>query len=219
VVAKTIPPHPATQTIADYQCPAGSLAQWLRPNLKSFPATNSYLKADPARVTYWKARLDELGPEPKIGFCWRSSLKTGERNLYYTKLNQWGPILTVPDAHFINLQYDECSTELSEAQQLFGTRLHMFSEVDMYNDLDETAALIKALDLVISAPTSVYTIASSLGVNTWMMTYSMPWFMHNTRYCPWYPTLRVFIRQWNQSWEEVIEYTAQQLQSKLTKNI
>jgi tetratricopeptide (TPR) repeat protein len=220
VVAKSSPPHPAAQSITDYQCPAGSLAQWLRPNLKSFPASNSYLKADPARVTYWKARLDELGTEPKIGFCWRSSLKTGERNLHYTPLKQWGPILTRPNVHFINLQYDECSAELSEAQQLFGTRLHTFCEVDMFNDLDETAALIKALDLVISAPTSVYTIASALGVNTWMMTYSMPWFMHNTRYCPWYPTLRIFIRQWNQSWEEVIEHTAQQLQSQPeTQNI
>ncbi len=211
VIAKSDPPHPATQIGIDYQCAAGSLAQWLRPTLASFPHHNTYLIPDPARVTYWKIRLAELGSGPKIGFSWRSSLMTGERPLSCTTLDQWGPILTIPGVHFINLQYDECSAELDEARQRFGVPLHNFTEVDMYNDLDETAALIRALDLVITAPTSIYALTAGLGVNTWAMTYGIAWLSHGTEYFPWFPTLRYFSRQWNQTWNETIEYISEQL--------
>jgi tetratricopeptide (TPR) repeat protein len=214
VIAKSDPPHPATQTGIDYQCAAGSLAQWLRPNLESFPQQNKFLIADPARIAYWRARLAELGPQPKVGFCWRSSLQTGERPLHYTTLDQWGPIFTQPNVHFINLQYDECSAELDEARQRFSVPLHAFTEVDMYNDLDETAALIHALDLVISAPTSVSVIAAAVGINTWVMNYGISWEVHGTDQNPWFPCLHYFSRQWNQTWDEIIGQVAGQLQKQ-----
>jgi tetratricopeptide (TPR) repeat protein len=211
VIAKSIPGPLNNQTNIDFQSAAGSLARWLRPALTSFSLKNNWLKPDPLRVSYWKHRLEQLGTDPKVGFCWRSSLTTGERSLHYTQLTQWGEILTTPGLHFINLQYDQCSAELNQAQQQFGVPLHAFTEIDMYNDLDETAALISALDLVISAPTSVYTIAAALGVNTWVMTSGTPWLTHGTDYCPWYPTLRLFTRKWDQNWEEVLSRLSGQL--------
>jgi len=214
VIAKTEPPHPATQIGIDYQCAAGSLAQWLRPSLASFPQQNNFLRPDPERVTYWKSRLAELSSGPKIGFCWRSSLTTGERPLYYTTLDQWGAIFNTSGVHFINLQYDECSTELDEARQRFGLPLHAFTEVDMYNDLDETVALIQALDLVISAPTAVSSIAAALGINTWVMNYGISWEVHGTDHNPWFPTLHYFSRQYDQTWETIIEQVAGQLQKR-----
>ena len=213
MVPKLKSPHPETQTSFDYQCSAGSLAQWLRPNIESFPQQNKFLQANPARVAYWKQRLAELGPEPKIGFCWRSSLATGERPLHYTDLSQWGPIFVLQGAHFINLQYDKCSAELYEARQQFGVPLHDFSEVDMYNDLDETAALIHALDLVISAPTAVSAIAAALGVNTWVMAYGISWETHGTNHNPWFPSMQFFSRRWDQTWDGIIKHVAEQLRT------
>ena len=211
VVAKTEPPHPATLNDLDCQCAAGSLAQWLRPNLASFPLTNTFLTPDPARVAHWRMQLTELGPGPKIGFCWRSSLATGERTLHYTTLDQWGPIFSTQGLHFINLQYDECRSELNQAKAQFSMPLHAFTEIDMYNNLDETAALIQALDLVISAPTAVSTIAAALGVDTWVMSYGTTWEAHGTDHTPWFPTLKYFNRTWNHTWDETIELLADQL--------
>ncbi len=213
VVPKLNPPHIATQMGFDYQCAAGSLAQWLRPNIASFPPQNSFLISDQNRVAYWKARFAELGPGPKIGFSWRSSIITGERSLSCTTLDQWGPIFTQPGVHFINLQYDECSAELDDARNKFGIPMHNFTEVNMYNDLDETAALIQALDLVITAPTSIYALTAGLGVNTWAMTYGIAWLSHGTEHFPWFPTLRYFSRQWNQTWNKTIEHISEQLKS------
>jgi tetratricopeptide (TPR) repeat protein len=211
VIGKSILNQLNTLTHIDFQCAAGSLARWLRPTLASFPLINNWLKPDPLRISYWKNQLNQLGSGPKVGFCWRSSLTKGERSLHYTQLAQWGKVLATPGIHFINLQYDQCSTELNQAQQQFGVPLHVFTEIDMYHDLDETAALISALDLVISAPTSVYTIAAGLGVDTWVMTSGTPWFTHGTDNCPWYPTLRLFTRQWDQNWEAILIKISEQL--------
>jgi hypothetical protein len=49
------------------------------------------------------------------------------------------------------------------ARERFGVELTVFPEVDLYNDLDEAAALTCALDLVISAPTAVSLHAAALG--------------------------------------------------------
>ena len=197
----------------DYHCAAGSLAQWLRPDLASFPCQRTYLVPDQARVDYWKLRLDQLGPEPKIGFCWRSSMKKGERDLHYTTLDHWGPIFSTPGVHFINLQYDECSAELNEARTQFGVTLHEFTEIDMYNDLDETAALIQALKLVISAPTAVATISAALGIDTWVMSYGATWEVHGTNHTPWFPTMKYFNRPWDQAWNETIKQVSELLPS------
>jgi len=197
----------------DYHCAAGSLAQWLRPDLASFPYQRTYLVPDQTRVDYWKLRLDQLGSEPKIGFCWRSSMKKGERNLHYTTLEQWGPIFSTPGVHFINLQYDECSAELNEARAQFGIPLHEFREIDMYNDLDETAALIQALNLVISAPTAVATISAALGIDTCVMSYGATWEVHGTDHTPWFPTMKYFNRPWNQAWSETIQQVSELLPS------
>ena len=211
IIPQTEPPHPATQIGIDYQCAAGSLARWLRPNLESFPRHNTYLIPNQERVAYWRVRLAELGPGLKVGFSWRSKVMTGKRTLQYTTLDQWGPIFTVPGVHFINLQYDSCGTELNEARQRFGVLLHDFAEVDLFDDLDETAALVQALDLVI-APTAASVIAAGLGVNAWIMCCGGTWDTHGTDHSLWYPALRYFDRRWDQPWAEIIEQVSSQLQ-------
>ncbi len=195
----------------DVQSAAGSLARWLRPTLTSFPQKPGYLKPDLARVAYWKTRLAELGSERMVGICWRSSNLAGNRSLYCTQLEQWQPIFSIAGIRFINLQYDECSAELTQVQQQMGVDIHSFPEVDLLNDLDEAAALTKALDLVISAPTSAAILAAAIGVPTWMMIAGFEWQKLGTPNMCWYPTAQVFARKWDQEWGATINEIATQL--------
>ncbi len=215
IVIKTYPPHPSTLNNIDYQCAAGSLARWLRPTVESFPERETYLIPDPGRVQYWRDRLAELGPGPKIGFSWRSMKNHGSRMLYYTTLDLWGPIFTLPGVDFVNLQYDQCDEELNAASKQFGVPLHEFPELDMLNDLDETAALIQALDLVISAPTAPSIMAAALGVPSWVIGYEQGWQMLGTSYMPWFPTMRHFFRQSGQSRSDIIADIAKLLEAAL----
>jgi len=211
VVAKSDPPHPATERDIDYQIAAGSLPLHFRRELQHFPRRSGYLVADPERVAHWRECFAKIGGGLKVGICWRSSNQMGVRGLEYTRLSQWGPIFAVPGVHFVNLQYDECMNELDQARREFRVTLHHFSEVDMFDDLDETAALVKALDLVISAQTAVSAQAGALGVPCWQMSRGLDWTALGAENSPWYPTMKCFRRTWEQPWSEIIERIASEL--------
>ena len=198
--------------VIDVQSAVGSMARWLRSAADSFPRKNRYLFPNPERVAYWKKRLAVLGPGPKIGVCWRSGNTAGARQFYCSRIEQWAPILSLPGVHFVNLQYDECSAELAQARQLFGVTVHAFSEVDLFNDLDETAALTEALDLVIAIPTTSAILAAAIGVPSWMLTCGFNWQKFGTEENCWYGSARQFQRPWNQTWDAFLAGIAHELE-------
>jgi len=214
VVPARTPRHPATLQGFDFQCAMGSLARFLRPGLASYPARNRYIVADPARVEYWKARLASLGEGPKVGVSWRSLNASGDRNLNYTTLDEWGPVFAAPGVHFINLQYDECTAELDAARRQFGVPIHVYPEVDLLNDLAETAALTQALDYVIASFTSVYPMAAGVGVPTCTMySWSVGWATLGGKSIPWCPEMQCFTRKWNEPWDEVMQQVAREIRA------
>ncbi|MFD1628029.1 tetratricopeptide repeat protein [Azospirillum griseum] len=174
---------------ADAHIAAGSLPRHLRPRLSDFPARAGWLRADPAAVERWRARFpaDAL----TVGLCWRSRFMNAERAANYTTLDRWGPILTLPGLRLVNLQYDECEAELAEAEARFGVRI-LRPDLDLLTDLDGAAALTSALDLVISAGTSVAEMAGALGVPVWRVGPGGEWTALGTGVRPWYPTMRLF---------------------------
>jgi Flp pilus assembly protein TadD len=213
VVPDTEPPQPRTgQPDIDFQIPIGSLARWFRPNLESFPDHRGYLIPDPVLAARWSERLAALGEGLKVGICWRSGQSLAMRSVFYSQLNQWGPILTVPGIHFVNLQYDECGEELMEAERLFGTRVHVWEDMDLKYDQDGLAALMTTLDLVISGGTAVDSLSGAMGIPTWVLTRSIgDWWALGTDHCPWNPSVRPFLCGAFASWEPVIESIASEL--------
>ncbi len=200
----------------DVQSALGSMARWLRPTLAHFPKKTHFLTADPERVLYWKTRLAQMGPELNVGICWRSGNMSGDRPFYCTKIEQWAPIFSVPGVRFVNLQYDDCASELARAKALFGVGFGVdiaaFAEVDLFNDIDEAAALSKAVDLVISAPTTVSILSAALGVPTWQMVSGFNWQLMGASENRWYSSLKTIQREWNQPWDMIIQNMADMLQ-------
>ena len=216
IVPRSKPPHPRlSQPDIQLQCPMGSLPRWLRSSLESFPQHHGYLKADLERVAFWKRRLDALGSAPKVGVTWRSKLRNIPRDIHYTELSQWGPILTAPGSVFVNLQYDNCRAELEAAREQFGVEIHAWDDIDLMNDLDEAAALTCALDLVISANTSVFSMAGALGKPVWLLNLKNDWAALGTGAMPWFPDTRLFVKGNAQNnWDAVIEDIAEALKQR-----
>jgi hypothetical protein len=219
VVPQAQPPHPRTrQPGIDFQIPAASLARWLRPSLESFPQRRGYLVPDPARAARWRERIGALGPGLKVGICWRSSRNKDARSLDSTQLNQWGPILTVPGVNFVNLQYDRCDEDLREAERLFGTHIHVWDDMDLKDDQEGVAAMIPALDLVVSAFTAVAQMAGAVGAPAWVLSHRgvQGWWGLGTDYCPWHPSVRFFPCEATGTFEPVIETMASELRQLAT---
>ncbi len=210
IVPRRDPPARDDMVPVDLQIAAGSLGRLLRPSLDRFPRHEGYLVADPARSRSWGRRLAALGPGVKVGFCWRSSDLSGDRAFRCTELSQWREVFAVEDAHFICLQYDECGDELRAAAG-FGARITRFDEVDYFDDLDEVAALMSSLDLVISAPTVVSIQAAAQGIPTWQLGFGADWQAHGTGRNLWLPAIRRYARRWNETWEQVLAGVARDL--------
>ncbi|MBF0380227.1 MAG: tetratricopeptide repeat protein [Magnetococcales bacterium] len=146
----------------DFQVAINSLPLFLSPDLKDLKPC---IKADEKRVEYWRQKLDELGPEPKIGFSWTTCHQTPLRLSTHSKLEQWGPILTVKGATFINLYHGPRDKDINRARGAFKANIIDFNkdEIDLRDDIDELYSLMSALDMVVSSPSMVATLGVNLG--------------------------------------------------------
>jgi tetratricopeptide (TPR) repeat protein len=187
----------------DFWAPMGTPLQFYRKQLCDF-RHEAFLKPDPERVAEYRARLEAFGPGPKIGICWRSMMLGAKRAKYYSALDAWGPILGVPGAVFVNLQYGDCAEELARAQERHGVRIETIDGLDLKNDIDGAAALSAALDLVVSAPTAAAATAASVGTEVWFLTAGRTWPQLGTDEYPWYRASRVFSPESFGDWTALI---------------
>ena len=176
------------------QCPSGDLPSYFRRDLKSFGRNNGYLRADPARVAYWRSKFDALGAGRKVGVAWRSHYLEANRGVAYFDLTTLRPALQVPGVVWINLQYGDCTDEIAAMAKHHGCTVHHFAEIDLFNDFDEAAAYMTALDAVVSPEMATYNLAGALGVKTWLLLGRVPkraWVTLGTRGVPWYPSVTI----------------------------
>jgi len=215
----------------DVQIPIASLPRFFRPELKSFPEHHGYLTANPERVAFWRKQFDQLGPGLKVGISWRGGKDPIVRSRRSTTLDQWKPVLSIPDVQFINLQYGYCQAELKAVREQSGIEIHDWEAADPLRNLDDFAAEIAALDLAISADSATVHTAGALGVSVWtLLPFASDWrWLLGRNDSPWYPSMRLFRQtqfgKWDdvfhRVWEELHEYNrvfAQQINSPRNVN-
>ncbi|MES2034857.1 MAG: tetratricopeptide repeat protein [Pseudomonadota bacterium] len=192
--AKTVRGAPFVDNIEgiDLWAPIGSLLRRFRPTVESFPGQGRFLKADPARVAYWRAQLDAL-PGPKVGLLWKSLVKNGARHRFFSPFEQWAPVLATPGVTFVNLQYGDCSAEIEDARRELGVDIWTPPGIDLKQDLDDVAALCCALDLVVGPSNASSCLAGACGAPLWLIATPGAWTLLGTDRYPWYPQARVFL--------------------------
>lgn len=203
--------YPDDAPLIDAALPSGSLPFVLQRDQSHFPAPQPYLRADPGAVATWRQRLAELGPGIKIGLSWRGGTTGTRQSLRSLQLDDWLPVLRQPNAHFINLQYTNVSTEIGQLAQRYG--IHITHWQEAIDDYDQTAALVSALDLVISVQTAVIHLSGALGQRTWVLVPACPewrYQRHGTR-MPWYANVTLHRQNALLDWHDTIERVATDL--------
>lgn len=184
--------RPAPGEAGIVQVAAGSLPGLLRPGLDRFGATGGFLSARADLKALWGRRVAALGPGLKVGLCWRSGLRVEGRRDLYTDLVDWKPLLTLPGLHIVPLQYDDVADEIADAEDMFGIRLHRWSDLDLKDDLESVAALLGTLDLVITVPTAIGEFAGALGVAVWRLSPRIDFTCLGSPVRPWFASMRPF---------------------------
>ncbi len=176
-----------------WQVSAGELPGFFRQRDADFPEHTGYLKADPTKVALWRERLrSRHGDRLLVGISWRGGLVGTRTRARSIRLEEWQPILTDKHVAFVNLQYGDYKADLSQLQELHGVSID--DDPEAIADYDETAALVMALDLVVSVCTSIIHLAGALGRPVWILTPHSPGWRYTAdrQRMPWYPSSRIF---------------------------
>jgi tetratricopeptide (TPR) repeat protein len=211
---RALPYRVAQRNIA-FEIDMGSLPRFLRKNAGDFPRHEGYLLADPARTEYWRERLAQLGPGLKVGISWAGGVRKTRRALRSIALQELLPVLSVPEARYVSLQYTpEAAGEAATLGVRHGIRIEHWPEA--IEDYDETAALTCALDLVVSVCTAVVHLGGALGRPVWVMAPCGPEWRYGLsgETMPWYPSVRMYRSPAYGDWQQVIAAVTQDLRRR-----
>ena len=156
----------------------------------------------------FRQRIAPLRKALTIGIGWRSVLQGVDRRAQYPYLEFWKALFDIPDVTWVNLQYGDVSEELSDAETRFGVSIVNFEDVDHFTDLDSSAALMKACDLVIGPGTSTTMISAAVGTPTIRVHLGNDIWQLGTTHYPWLPSLTPLRRRIGEPWAVPIEQTA-----------
>lgn len=197
----------------DLHLPIASLPRLFRRRIEDFPAEGAVLCTDSEADARCRRQLAALGPAPYIGVSWRSGIRSAARSLLYPPFAELEPLLAQGPATFVSLQYDDDGAERAALEANTGIVLHRLAGIDMLNDLDTTASLMRALDLVITTNTAVHTLAGMVGRPTWVFAPEQMPTRLGTDHIPWLPTATLFLRHRGEDWPAVIARLTTNLKS------
>jgi len=194
------------------QIPLGSLPRIFRRDRKAFPAQPGYLLADAELISQWRNRLDGLGDGMKIGLSWSGGKDLRTRTRRTIPLSAWREVLAIDNAMFINVQYGDWREEI-ETACISGMEIRSLDGVDAMTDLDTFAALLMALDLVITVDNSTLHLAGALGVETWgLLPYDSDWrWEAGANRTSWYPGVRLFNQPVRGDWAVALQSVSAEL--------
>jgi len=203
-----------SQPAIDCQVAAGSLPRIYRRDLRDFPDETGYLRADAAAIQRWKERLCHTanGDKPGIGLSWRGGVQSTNQAGRSVAAGLLKSRLVSPRFNFVSLQYGERAADLAVLNEGPVAGVHDWPEAQA--TFDETAALVAALDLVISVDTTVAHLAGALGKPVWVMVpHNAEWrYLREGATMPWYPTMRIFRRHQGADWNETLAEIVQALE-------
>ncbi|HEY4274701.1 MAG TPA: tetratricopeptide repeat protein [Rhizomicrobium sp.] len=179
----------------------GSLPRWLRSDIESFPAPHAFLVPDADEHAHWKNFFAGIGPH--IGICWRSGKSGGHRSVQYASLDSWGAFLRDLPGILVSCQYDATAEEIATLEQASGRSIIVPPALDQKNELDRTAAMLSALDIVVSAPTAVSWLAAGTGTPTLKLLYDTSWTAFGQAFEPLAPSCHCIMPKARGDWRDV----------------
>ncbi|WP_287524171.1 tetratricopeptide repeat protein [Okeania sp. SIO2C2] len=199
----------------DLQIPLLSLPRVFGTTPETIPAKIPYLSIP-------KSTHFQMPPIPekkfKVGIFWQTSSTTRTSQERSCSIQYFRDILNIyiDKANFYILQKEVSSTDLEWLNSQ--TKIHNLGT--SFNNLADTAAAIKQLDLVITIDTVIAHLAGALGKPVWvMLNFDSEWrWLIDREDSPWYPTMRLFRQSKTADWHSVSKQVKDSLENLLNNN-
>ncbi len=171
---------------------------------ETIPAAVPYLRAAPAETARWADRFAE-SPGLRVGLVWAGAARKSDPAAVATdRLRSLdpallAPLLAVPGTVPVSLQWGSPAPP------------GVLQVMDGVRDFMDTAAIVEALDLVVSVDTAVAHLAGALGRTVLLLDrYDNCWrWLYRREDTPWYPTVRLLRQSRAGDWPPVVASAAE----------
>lgn len=196
---------------ADFHLPLLSVPGVLGVEPDAIPAAAGYLKATPEAADAWRMRLGGDMAARRIGLVWSGNPDNKTDYKRSIALQDLAPVLARPGCTLFSLQVGPAAAAVDaiaddlRPQPLFDEPL----------PLTEVAAVIEALDLLITVDTSLAHLAGALGQPVWTMISHVPdwrWRLGRAD-TPWYDSMRLFRQPAIGDWASAVRDVADALET------
>jgi hypothetical protein len=191
----------------------GTLPRFLRRRIDDFPQAAGYLVPDPNLVAKWRSSLARLGGALKVGISWSGGKDAETRRRRSIPLELWRPLFQVSGVQFVNIQHGWAAAEATKANERFGIPLDDGSDCNPLQNLDDFAAKLAALDLILTVDNSTAHLAAAIGKPVWtLLPFAADWrWMLDRENTPWYPSMRLLRCRAADDWSELLQRAARLL--------
>ncbi len=187
---------------ADFHAPLLSLPRIFRTTLETIPSRTPYLSVDQRLIEAWGAKLSD-SPRLRVGLVWAGSRHNPEDRTRSSPPAHLQPLWEVPGVSFVCLQ---------EGAPAGGLPIRY---IGPWDDIENFAAILMNLDLIISADTMPAHLAGALGRPVWtLLRFATDYrWMLDREDSPWYPTMRLFRQPRAGDWDAVVREVATALRN------
>lgn len=199
----------------DFWVPTMSLPLVFSTHADTIPSAPRYLAADPRNIAAWRSRLRVSGAI-HVGIFWQGNPRYPQDRRRSIPLRHYLPLAEVPRVRLFSLQKGHGREQLAALRDRFPAQ-------DLGPAIDppghafaDTAAVLEALDLLVTSDSAIAHLAGALGVETWLMLPWTPdwrWGLEGES-TPWYPSMRLFRQRARGDWAEVLGRVAEALRKR-----
>jgi uncharacterized protein (TIGR03032 family) len=203
-------PGQISVTEFDTYLPLMSLPHVFKTTLDTIPTTIPYVDAAALRRRKDSPSLLLPGSDyPRIGIVWAGNSNHRTDRHGACPLQEFLPILSIPEITFYSLQKGVRHEDLSDLP----SHTQVQDLEPKLGDFGDQAVIIDQLDLVISVDSSVAHMAGALGKKAWtLLSHVADWrWTLEGETTPWYPTMRLFRQTRPGDWTGVIEQVGETL--------
>lgn len=194
-----------------YQITISSLPMVFGTTLETIPAPGPYLSADTAKVAAWRTRLEAAAQgRKKVGFVWQGRPAHPNDRVRSTGLDALTRLIELENILPVSLQVGHGRDQLAKHP----ARARVIDAADELKDFSDTAALVSALDCVVTIDSAIAHLAGALGKPCFvMLSHAGEWrWLEKRADTPWYPTLELVRQQTSgEGWDKVVAQIAERL--------
>ncbi|MEI7796030.1 MAG: tetratricopeptide repeat protein [Methylococcaceae bacterium] len=193
------------QTTFDFWVFPLALPFWFQTTLETVPLNLPYLFADETKVSWWRDWLNShiQAGNKRVGLVWAGNpvhSNDANRSIDFAELAAFSNVKNVT---FVSLQLGEKAQK--ELENCPGN-VTILDAAPHINDFTDTAALLSALDLLITVDSAPAHLAGALNLPVWMLVTKVPdwrWLLERDDSI-WYKSTRLFRQPESGDWASVL---------------